>query len=66
MVRGGETADGAEALAEGADHEIDRRLDVAVYLVNLATLHQDLGREDEATPLFERALGIWSVPDETI
>ena len=45
----------------GPDH-----LDVAVYLANLATLYQDLGREDEATPLFERALGIGSAPEETL
>ena len=34
---------------------------LAVYLANLATLYQYLGRDDEATDLFQRALGMWSV-----
>ncbi len=35
-------------------------LDIAVCLANLATLYMDLGRDDEATKMFQRALGMWS------
>ena len=49
----------ALAMAEQADSADP--VDIAVYLANLATLYQDLGRDDEATDLFQRALGMWSV-----
>ena len=49
----------ALAMAEQADGADP--VDIAVYLANLATLYQDMGRDDEATDLFQRALGLWSV-----
>ena len=48
----------ALAMAEQATN-VDP-LDVAVCLANLAALYQDLGRDDEATDLYMRALGLWS------
>ncbi|MFP6742239.1 MAG: tetratricopeptide repeat protein [Alphaproteobacteria bacterium] len=57
----------ALAMAEQADNADP--LDIAVCLANLATLYMDLGRDEEATEMFQRALGMWSVaavPEEQV
>jgi tetratricopeptide (TPR) repeat protein len=57
----------ALAMAQQADNADS--LEIAVCLANLATLYMDLGRDDEATEMFQRALGMWSaaaVPEEKV
>lgn len=54
-------------MAEQADNADP--INIAVYLANLAALYMDLGRDEEATESFQRALGVWrvaAVPEEKV
>ena len=49
----------ALAMARQADNA--HPLDIVVCLANLVTLYMDLGRDEEATEISQRAIGMWSV-----